>query len=460
MQPACTKAVHERHANAVFAKAGCRVANFAMDGAALTFLDCAAEQETRPLQGGRTSAMNLSTPPAVRHLTRRTVLAAAAAALGQAGLCNPLPGAAGPAAPATAYRGNQHRPTKDLLAWHSLAPREAAQEPRLPIVDPHHHLFNTAAQPLYYQREDLESDLAGGHRVLGTVYVAAYGAGWHGDGPPALRSVGEVERIVRLSAQTLHTPIGPCELAAAIVSDVDLALGDGIAPVLEAHVQAGDGRLRGVRHYTTYADGALSKFIPNAPRHLMADAGFRRGLALLERHRLSFDALVYHTQLRELAALADAFPRTTMVLNHVGMPVGVLDFATQRTEVRRQWEQDLRALAQRPNVVVKVGGMGMPIFGFGFEHGERPATTDALVQAWQPLMQVCIEAFGPARCMLESNFPVDKQSCGYTQLWNAFKLATAGLSASERRSLFYRSACQAYRLPELQAACDAAWPAS
>lgn len=275
-----------------------------------------------------------------------------------------------------------------------------------------------------------------------------------------MRSVGEVERIVQLSAQPLATAQGPCRLAAGIVSDVDMALGEDVAGVLEAHVAASAGRLRGVRHYTTYHDGQLAKFIPNAPRHAMADVGFRRAFAQLERHQLSFDALVYHTQLRELAELADAFPRTTIVLNHVGMPVGVLDFAPHRAEVRRQWEQGMRALARRPNVVVKVGGMGMPIFGFGFEHGERPAATAALVQAWQPLIQMCIEAFGPARCMLESNFPVDKQSCGYGQLWNAFKQTTAGLAVAERKALFYRTACQTYRLPELQVECDTAWPAA
>ncbi|MEJ8848198.1 amidohydrolase family protein [Variovorax rhizosphaerae] len=391
--------------------------------------------------------------------TRRTVLTAAATmALGKVGLLDPNTAFAD--TPATPYRGNQHRPTKDLLAWQARADAEPALEPGLPIVDPHHHLFNTTTDALYYRREDMAQDLSSGHRVLGTVYIAAYGAGWRSDGPKDMRSVGEVERIVQLSAQPLATPQGPCRLAAGIVSDVDLTLGDSAAAVLEAHVAAGAGRLRGVRHYTTYHDGQLSKFIPNAPRGVMADAGFRRAFAQLERHRLNFDALVYHTQLRELAELADAFPRTTIVLNHVGMPVGVLDFASQRAEVRRDWEKDMRALARRPNVVVKVGGMGMPIFGFGFEHGDRPATTQALVQAWQPLMQVCFEAFGPARCMLESNFPVDKQSCGYGQLWNAFKRATAGLSVTERKALFYRTACQTYRLPELQAECDAAWPAA
>lgn len=389
--------------------------------------------------------------------SRRVFLSAAALSLGDAALGSPPPNEKAPGLSASTYRGNQHRPTQDLLDWHGHAAQEPAREPGLPIVDAHHHLFGTRSDALHYRREDLESDLATGHRIVGTVYVAAYGAGWRTDGPPAMRSVGEVERIVNLSATPLATPQGPCRLAAGIVSDVDLRLGDAVDGVLQAHVAAGQERLRGVRFYATYHDSELGKFIPNAPQHILSDGTFRRGFALLDRYGLGFDALIYHTQLRELASLADAFPRTPIVLNHVGMPVGVLGFRSQRTTALRDWERDLRALAARPNVRVKVGGMGMPIFGFGFESGEKPAETQALVQAWKPLIDVCVDAFGPARCMLESNFPVDKQSCGYVQLWNAFKLATHALSRSERQALFYRTACQTYRLPELEQACDAAW---
>jgi L-fuconolactonase len=355
---------------------------------------------------------------------------------------------------ATAYRGNQHRPTRDLLEWHAHAPTDLALEPDLPIVDPHHHLFNTEVETHYYRREDMAQDLCSGHRVLGTVYVAAYGAGWRNSGPPAMRSVGEVERIVQLSTAPLQTHHGRCQLAAGIVSEVDLTLGDAIAPVLDAHLAAGKGRLRGVRYCATSHGGALARFIPDAPRNVMADAKFRLGVAHLERHRLSFDALIYHTQLRELAALADTFPDMTIVLNHVGMPVGVLEYESHRAMVRQQWEKDMRSLAKRANVRVKLGGMGMPILGFGFERGSGPASTSTLMASWRPLVQVCLEAFGPSRCMLESNFPVDKQSCSYAHLWNAFKLLTRDLSQSDRHALFYRTACHTYGLTELAAVCD------
>lgn len=390
------------------------------------------------------------------HPGRRMFLSAAALALSDVALGNPSLAASTPDSNSQTYRGNQHRPTQELLEWQGRGSSEPALEPGLPIVDAHHHLFGTASDKLHYRREDLERDLASGHKVVGTVYIAAYGAGWRTTGPQAMRSVGEVERIVRLSEIPLSTPRGPCRMAAGIVSDVDLNLGGELDEVLQAHVDAGKGKLRGVRFYATYHDSDLKKFIPNAQPNIMGDADFRRAFALLDRYGLSFDALIYHTQLRELASLADAFPHTPIVLNHVGMPVGVLGFETQKTAVRQAWERDMRALAARPNVRVKVGGMGMPIFGFGFEYGSAPASTQSLVQAWQPLIDVCLETFGPARCMLESNYPVDKQSCGYGQLWNAFKRATASLSPTERQALFYRTACQTYRLPELEAVSDAA----
>jgi L-fuconolactonase len=111
-------------------------------------------------------------------------------------------------------------------------------------------------------------------------------------------------------------------------------------------------------------------------------------------------------------------------------------------------------LAGRPNIHVKVGGLGMPIFGFGFERGRRPASSAELARAWQPFIDTCVDTFGPARCMFESNFPVDKQSCGYTELWNAFKLTTTSLSDDERRDMLYRSACRVYRLNDLMTTGD------
>lgn len=352
------------------------------------------------------------------------------------------------------YRGNRPRSTQDLEGWHAVAPREAVLDPLMPIVDAHHHIFGTAADPHFYRLQDLGQDVAGGHHLIGTVWVEAYEVGWRTDGPPELRSVGEVEGVVRLTSTPVHGEHGHCDVAAGMVSNVDLMLGDRVVPVLEAHVEAAAGRLRGVRHHAMHDEGKVGSYVKNSRPCILAEPSLRRGVARLDHFDLTFDALVYHPQIDEVADLADAFPDLTIILNHMGQVLGVADFAPRREAVRAQWERAMRSLALRPNVHVKIGGMGMPMFGFGFEAGAAPATSQTLAQAWQPYIDLCLEAFGSERCMFESNFPVDKQSCSYTALWNAFKLATRSLSESERRDLFYRSACRAYRLPGLQATGD------
>jgi L-fuconolactonase len=156
---------------------------------------------------------------------------------------------------------------------------------------------------------------------------------------------------------------------------------------------------------------------------------------------------VYHPQLQGVCDLADACPDTPIILNHVGGLIGVAEYLVDRAGNFAQWRRDLRDVAARPNVSLKIGGLGMPVFGFGFEHADEPPVSLRIAEAWTPLIEACIEAFGPGRCMLEGNFPVDKQSCGYTELWNAFKLATRTLSADERSDLFHRTASRVYRVP-------------
>jgi predicted TIM-barrel fold metal-dependent hydrolase len=353
------------------------------------------------------------------------------------------------------YHGSHPRPTRALNDWHALSPASKALEPELPIVDTHHHLFGTIDDALHYRLDDLSADLAGGHNVIATIYVEAYESGWRVTGPEPMRPVGEVEQIVGLTGSSARTAHGSCRIAAAIVASAELTLGDAVIEVLEAEIAAGEGRVRGVRQHAATDDGTIGRFIKNRPPpNLLGDVAFRRGFAHLNRYGLSFDAWIYHTQLDELIDLADAFPDTTIVLNHVGTVIGVAEYRPRRAEVLAFWQQRIRALARRPNIRLKLGGMGMPVFGFGFERAQRPATASELLPAWKPFIDTSIDAFGTDRCLFESNFPVDKQSCSYTELWNAFKLATAGLSPDERSDLFYRTACRTYGLPELEAVGD------
>lgn len=356
------------------------------------------------------------------------------------------------------YRGNNPRSTEELALWHGTKKPPRAIEPGLPIVDSHHHLFGALGDNHYYRLEDLKADMNSGHNILGTVYCEAYFSGWRESGLESFRSVGEVEKIAQLTSASTDQDGTRPQIAAGIVSYIDMTLGGHVPDVLEAHLEAGDGRLRGIRHRTATHDGTIGRHIKQRPKQgLLRDSAFKQGVAHLGRYGLSFDAWVYHTQISELTELADEFPETTMILNHIGGPIGVAEYRFRRAEVHDSWERQLTELAKRPNVFVKVGGLGMAVLGFELELAAQPPDPDELAATWTPYLKTCIDIFGSERCMFESNFPVDKQSCSYAALWNAFKLCTQSMSAPARQNLFYRTACRTYRLPDLEKEADIQW---
>ena len=178
----------------------------------------------------------------------------------------------------------------------------------------------------------------------------------------------------------------------------------------------------------------------------MQDAAFRRGFAWLERHGLSFDAWLYHTQLDQVLDLARAFPGVPIVINHAGGPLGSGRYRGRRDEIFPAWRAGMQALAACPNVHVKLGGLAMVVNGFNFHENLLPPSSGELAAAWRPWMEACIEDFGVQRCMFESNFPVDKGMCAYPVLWNAFKRIASGATASEKAALFHDTAQRFYRL--------------
>jgi hypothetical protein len=185
--------------------------------------------------------------------------------------------------------------------------------------------------------------------------------------------VGEVETIVAMTRIPVDLDTGPCQVAAGVVAFADVLLGERVEAVLDALVAAGEQRLRGIRYRTAVTGGPVGRTIVSPPRpHLLLDPRFQQGIAKLERYGLAFDVWAYDEQLGEVAALADACPGVCFVVDHLGGPVGVLEHDAERAERRRLWLDDLKRLAQRPNVKMKVGGMGMTMFGFGFEHRECP----------------------------------------------------------------------------------------
>jgi predicted TIM-barrel fold metal-dependent hydrolase len=179
---------------------------------------------------------------------------------------------------------------------------------------------------------------------------------------------------------------------------------------------------------------------------LTSDRKFREGFAQLKKYGLTFDAWLYHTQIAGLAGLAQAFPDTPIVLNHIGGPLAIGPYASRRAEVFEDWKKGVEVLSKCPNATIKLGGLGMPMMGFGWHQWPKPPDSTQLARAMAPYFHWCIEKFGVDRCMFESNFPVDKQAYSYTVLWNAFKRFARSFSASERAALFHDTAVRVYRL--------------
>ena len=321
---------------------------------------------------------------------------------------------------------------------------EPILEPALPIVDPHHHLWDRPGWR--YMLPDLLADTNAGHNIVATVFVQAR-AFHRAGGPVEMRPVGETEFVNGVAAMSASGVYGPTRVCEGIVGHADLTLGSRVEEVLEQHIRVGGGRFRGIRHITAWdGDATLLNPAYSPPKGILADRTFRQGFAVLGSLGLTFDAWLYHPQIDELTALAQAFPETRIVLDHVGGPLAIGPYQGRREELFPTWARSIKGLAACPNVFIKVGGMGMRINGYGFETKADPPSSATLAAAWKPYVEICIEAFGAKRCMFESNFPVDKGSYSYPVFWNACKLLAKGASASEKSDLFAGAAQRFYKL--------------
>jgi predicted TIM-barrel fold metal-dependent hydrolase len=341
---------------------------------------------------------------------------------------------------------------------------EAILEPDLPIIDPHHHLWDRTAVAAgadtppkhgfeamlrkvpYYMLGELLADMNSGHNVIGTVYMEC-GSMYRAGGEAALRCVGETEFVNGVAAMSASGLYGPSRACAGIVGHADLTLGAPVKAVLEAHIAAGGGRFRGVRHSAASDPdpavlGPLARRVPG----LYLSDTFREGFAQLAPLGLTFDAWLLEPQLTDVIELAQAFPDTTIVLDHVGTPLGLGAYAGRRGERFGVWREAIASLAALPNVVVKVGGLAMVFPGFESYLADPPSGSAAIAEEWRPYVETCIQAFGPTRCMFESNFPVDSATCDYATLWNAFKILGSRYSADEKAALFHDTARRVYRL--------------
>lgn len=164
----------------------------------------------------------------------------------------------------------------------------------------------------------------------------------------------------------------------------------------------------------------------------------------MSKYGFSYDSWLFHENLAGLADLAKTFPDTTIICDHMGFPLGIGKY--DRKETFPKWQESVKALAVQPNVYMKIGGFGMRFPGFGFDERSFPPTSDELAEAWGPYVTFCIDTFGVDRCIMESNFPMDKVSCGYTVLFNALKKSVKSYSKEDKRKLFELNAKRVYRL--------------
>lgn len=328
-----------------------------------------------------------------------------------------------------------------ITQWLAQETPETVLEPDLPIIDPHHHLWDLRSattephasfQQKVYLCEEITNDIdAGGHNIVQTVF-AQCGAFYRADGPEEMRCVGETEFVHGIAAMSRSGLYGDTRLCTGIFGAADLRPGQAAEPVIQAHLAASPN-FRGIR----------SAF----PRDL--NPKFLEGYALLGKHELGFDNYSPdYARLPDLAKLANIHPEVPVIVNHLG---GRID-PDAGPDAMADWQRCIDAIAQCDNAVMKVGGAQQRVGPweppFHMNRRDHPMGSEELCELLYPYYGYVIDAFGPDRCMFESNYPVDKECVSYRTLWNGFKriAAKAGLSDAEKTSIFSGTAARVYRL--------------
>ncbi len=323
---------------------------------------------------------------------------------------------------------------------------ETILDPDLPIVDSHIHLFDLPGNR--YMVDDYLEDAQGGHNVLAAIYCETQTFA-RTDGPEHMRPLGEVEFANGVAAMTSTGRYGKCFVGAGIIGHANLTFGAQIGELLDRCMAAAPDRYRGIRHVTLdYPDERPYQFIMTyrPPSGILENPNVPAALAELQKRGLTYDAAIYDPSLPRLTEIVDQFPDLTIVLNHIGNFVGVDMDPSERTEAFARLSANLKELAKRPNVVCKVGGLGMPTLGFGFEKKDVESTYLDLAEAFRPHVELAVEAFGTDRCLFESNFPPDGRSGGFIPTLNAYKHILRDLTPDEKLDVFARNAARVYSL--------------
>lgn len=319
--------------------------------------------------------------------------------------------------------------------------QEDILEPEQPIVDPHHHLWVRHGH--YYLMPQWAKDLASGHNIVATVYAECESM-YRREGPEELRSLGETEFATGCAAMAESGTFGNTQTCKGILSRVEMTLGEKTRDIFEQHIDRSGDRFKGIRYTTAWDQSDKIRSIAPVP-HLLIDPRVQAAAKVMADLKLTLDCWVYHPQLEEVAQLAAAIPDLTIVLNHTGVPILGGPYRDRREEVFNDWSKGIEKVAAHENVYIKLGAFPIRRHNDGIDRS-LPPTSEEIEKAWSPWMHFCIEAFGTARAMFESNFPVQKLFSSYHVTWNAFKRIASGATMDEKADLFYNAAAAAYRL--------------
>ena len=332
--------------------------------------------------------------------------------------------------------------------------RESIVEPDWEVVDAHLHLWDerdfpdpqdadTPLQTSRYLLDEYLRDAGSGHKVAQCVYIDC-GSSYYTDGPAHLRPVGETAYAAdlagRMAGRACATRIG------AIVAYADLRDPD-LDSVLDAHESRGGGLFRGIRHSGARLEDPSARLLAGAAQPgLYADPDFRRGVARLSERGLTFDAFQFHFQADQFIDLARAAPGTTMIVNHLGTPIGYAPGPTTEDPVFVEWARGVERMAMLPNVVMKLGGIASIVTGYDAHTRDIPPSSQDFVDERGAYFHHAIGCFGAERCMFETNFPVDSVAIGYACLWNAYKKIAMDYDAPARDALLAGTARRIYRM--------------
>lgn len=329
-----------------------------------------------------------------------------------------------------------------------LTNKEEALEPNLPICDPHHHLwdFNKTYIEETYLLPDILKDTESGHNIVSTVFIEC-GAMYNPEHSIEEQVINETEFVNGIAAMSNSGLYGKTKIAEGIVGSAPLLFGDKVANILDKHISVAPKRFKGIRSQAAmHPDGTIPSTRARPIEGVYINDMFHQGFAHLEPRNLSFEAWCYHPQLPQLIQLARKFPNTSIILNHFGGPLGIGSFTDKEEETYSFWEKHITELSKCENVVAKLGGIAMEINGFKWHLNKKAPSGLELINRTKRYYEKTLDLFGIDRCMFESNFPVDKISCSYVNLWNGFKLLTKEYSPDERSKLFHDNATRIYKL--------------